>query len=44
MKKIIAALLVFMCVLGAVATSAFAGKQCSCKPCKCNPPCECAKK
>ena len=43
MKKIIAALLVFMCVLGAVATSAFAGKQCSCKPCKCNP-CDCVKK
>jgi len=43
MKKFIAALLVFVSVLGVIATTAFAGQQCSCKPCKCNP-CECAKK
>lgn len=43
MKKLIASALVFMSVLGAIGTTAFAGKQCSCKPCKCDP-CECAKK
>ncbi len=43
MKKLIALMLVFASVLGALGTTAFAGKQCTCKPCKCNP-CECTKK
>ncbi|MEI7751519.1 MAG: hypothetical protein WCJ71_05430 [Candidatus Omnitrophota bacterium] len=44
MKKLISALLVMVMFVGAFATTALAGKQCQCKPCKCNPPCECAKK